>query len=78
MRKSKIHYLYVCYPILDVKENDYGLVGTYDYNEAESFTDIKRAEKFMKSKEGYAKYILAVEASDEDLVKEVKKCELFR
>ena len=68
-------YLYVCYPITTVRENEYGLVGIYDYNEAESFTDIKRAERFLK--ENYAQYILAIEKADDDLIEEVKKCQLY-
>lgn len=73
----KISYLYVCYPITQVNDGSNGLTGIYDYEEAESFTDIKRAEKFMKSKEGYARYIMAIEKSDMNLIKEVKKCELY-
>jgi hypothetical protein len=74
-KKTKFNYIYVCYPITQVNDGSSGLTGVYDYEQAESFTTIKKAERFLK--DNYAQYIMTIEYADTDLIKEIKKYDTY-
>lgn len=70
--KAPTHlYIYVCYPIVDRddKEDMYAV----SFSEMESFSTMKLAVEFCLR--NYAKYMIAVESCDEEVLKEVKKGE---